>query len=137
MSAFVVSDKHINSILSYANRDSYSGLIRDQNDETYSFKCTEDLNKLAQVLLDQNIRSVNYRYDEDEKSPEIKFKFEPNPFGKPLSPVQILKACSCYDYQACETEDYNETFAYKIIDHIRHMAIRNLPGYEDAEWEIS
>lgn len=37
-------------------------------------------------------------------------------------------------YQSCETPDYQETNACKLVDLIRHYAIEALPGYEEAKW---
>jgi hypothetical protein len=54
-----------------------------------------------------------------------------------LNPVSILKLCDCLEYQSCETEDYNETVAYRLLNVIRRAAIRILPGYDDAKWEIA
>ncbi len=55
----------------------------------------------------------------------------PNP-----SPVEIIKAAQCFDYQACETDDWKESVACKIIQHIEGTAIRMLPGYEQAPWGL-
>lgn len=128
MSAFVVSDKHINSLLTWANIN-MDGINLPDGD-ILSFKVVDDLQKLAQILLDENYKSVNYRYNRND-SETIEFHFTPV-----LTPVEILKACECFDYQACETNDYKESAAYRIIDWIKGSAIGKLPGYESAAWEI-
>ncbi len=51
-------------------------------------------------------------------------------------PVEIIKACDCYDYQSCETPDWKDTEAYAIMQMLRKRAIYSLPGYEEAAWEI-
>jgi len=130
MSAFVISDKHINSMLSWANRKmdgiSYGGKI-------YSFKNTEDLQAMAQAMLNENYRSVNFRYAHHGHTEphEIIFNFE-----HIHDPVQVIKACHCFNYQCCETSDWEKSFAYIINEYILSHATRCLPGYDDAEWEI-
>ena len=130
MSAFVVSDKHINSMLTWANRKmdgiSYGGRI-------YSFKDTEHLQLMAQEMLNENYRSVNFRYAHYgyTEPHEITFKFE-----RGCDAVQIIKACHCFNYQCCETEDWDQSFAYRINEYILSSATRFLPGYDDAQWEI-
>ena len=66
-----------------------------------------------------------------EVNTPIRFRYENN-----RSPVQILKACQCYDYQACETEGYEQTDAQRITRAIAAHAINNLDGYDKAEWSI-
>ncbi len=56
---------------------------------------------------------------------------------KRLTPVEVLKACSCYEYQSCEHDGWERSEAFRLIEAIRHAAIAALPGYEDADWEIT
>jgi hypothetical protein len=42
----------------------------------------------------------------------------------------MLKQCKCYDYQTCETADWEETAAFSIVRSIKEEAISHLPGYE-------
>lgn len=128
MSAFVVSDKHINTLLTWANH-----CIRsiEWDEKEYYFDDSNDLQKMAEIMLTENYRSVNYRYSEQETPHQIEFRFEPD-----ATPIQIIVACNCYDYQCCETDDWQETFAHKINKWIKESAIQRLPGYEQAKWEI-
>lgn len=130
MSAFVVSNKHINAMVGSVHPE-YPGdsLWYYFNDEQKFF----DPQKAGEILLAQNVRSVNARYHSDEKYEA--FKYNPYDAGR-YSPVQIIKACACYEYQACETGDLEETEAGVINTFIRERAIRNLPGYNEAEWGI-
>ncbi len=133
MSAFILSNKHINvlvnAVINIANQN--DGHIQILNDDKIKLFT---LDEAGQALIDQNYRSYNTRYNIDnlEQTPIYKFYYE----AKAYKGVQILKACSCYDYQSCETNDYYETDAHKIIDDIRHLTISNLPGYDDAEWDM-
>lgn len=119
MSAYVVEFDLIDAILSYAT--GHNGCLRNRG---------MDVDDIGQMLLDQNYRSVNFRYNESETAPKYVFRH----YTRAMSPVQIIKACNCYDYQACETDDYGQTEAAELVRKIRNDAICNLPGYDDAEW---
>ena len=106
---------------------------------------TELTTLYADVLYQENIRSVRARYPED------KWDDLPGPCAKPIhivasgmeralaayrrTPVQILKMCDCLEYQSCETDDYRESIACELLEAIRRAAIRALAGYEDAPWD--
>lgn len=129
MSAFVVSENHINALVSFA--------IGGQNPATafwdrkhIDFRGNEQM--LADVLMNANVEAVNTRYGDEEQLTGCKFRRN----CTPPSPVAILKACDCYDYQTCELDGYESTFAAKIIEAVRNKAIRALPGYDAAKWSI-
>ena len=54
-----------------------------------------------------------------------------------VPPLHILHMCSCLEYQSCESPDWRETLAYRLILAIKDAAIRALPGYDDAPWEYT
>jgi len=55
-----------------------------------------------------------------------------------LTPIAVLKGCECFDYQACETDDYRSSIACTIINAIRTRAILCLPDYDDAPgWDFT
>lgn len=138
MSAFLVSDKHINTLITYANLDRYGHQWKLNDGRTLDSKDSNDLQTAAEILKYENIRSLQARYEDrlepEEKEGAITFRF--TPVSPKLGAVQILKACACYDYQACESDDYDQSDAKKIVDSIRYQAINSLPKYEEAEWEI-
>lgn len=53
------------------------------------------------------------------------------------SPVEILSAISCLDYQSCETDDWTETEAYAFLQALKDDCIGRLPGMREAPWGIS
>jgi len=147
MSAFVVSHDHIDAILTfvrYENRDLLERLGHYAN-----LGAAADLTDIGRVLLMECERSVKSRYpdcdDDDlpgkigETSSTYYFKtFEPllsMPQGKKVA--WIVKACKCFDYQSCETDDYEQSVAHRIIRAIEARAMAALPHYEDAPWEIN
>lgn len=140
MSAFIVSDQHINALLTYHARSQFGGTSHLWDGESwleinvYSPQGKQNLTKFGQILVDQNYRSVNHRYESTDSPHRYKFVQDQNPLH--LRPVQILKLCQSFDYQACETDDYKTTIAAQIIDNIKNRAIGELAGYESAEWTI-
>lgn len=134
MSAFVVTDFHINLLVSWAASRHGSGAV-----SYYWNRCHRDVRhdpaRIASVLYAENVRSVNARYKECE--PAHGFKFRHIPLGYlNLKPVQIIKACHCLVYQSCEAEGWEESEAKAILDGIEAAAVRSLDGYEDARWAL-
>ena len=101
-----------------------------------------DLLRQADCLATENARSLDARYTRDPACAVVHVPIEliasyATP-AKLLSPLAFLKALASYDYQTCETDDYRETPAYKLVEEYRRSAIRNLPGYQDlSAWVIT
>ena len=149
MSAFIVSHDHIDALLSFASkRDSYGSVSYYVKKTGAHVSITEqNATEIGRILLTENERSIYARYPDckpgDDKKPgtigedAAGYNFKRWPLSSPLLSVSILKACSCFDYQACETDDYDDSLAATVIDAIRNRAISRLPGYEDAPgWEF-
>jgi len=136
MSAFVVNEAHVKALVAYyASRK-------------YSRKTPEEATEIARELMRENIRSVSFRYPQDRPrelpgpipTPEadmIEFGYAEIAHPSVQDPVAILKMCACLEYQSCETPDYRETKAYDLLNRIRHGAIADLPGYDQAQWDYS
>jgi len=119
MSAFIVTHDHINAIISFASQYNIAGVAgREQ--------------AIAELLLAENTRSVNHRYRENTPVETIVFSSQ----DPTLSPIEVIKACDCLDYQSCETDDWHSTPACKLLESILSHAVRQLDGYENAAWEI-
>lgn len=62
-------------------------------------------------------------------------------FTTQIDAVQVIKACHCYDYQACETDDYFESKASEWVTALKAEAVKHIAGfaeaYERADWCIS
>ena len=156
MSAYICNPDHIKQLAAFATRRvggpgnghrqvdprHFEALrhLAEQSDEAIA-------SAYADLLYQENIRSVSARYPDDT------FDTLPGPHETPktltvthtelfdfntvcrLTPVDILKMCDGLEYQSCETDDYRETIGFTLLDSIRGAAIRALPGYEDAPWE--
>ena len=129
MSAFIVNKKHIDALLTWAiKREQPIWFYHDG----HRMIARDGAHYLGVVLTEANYRSVNYRYEERSKAPQYVYTEYP----RVLTPVEVLKACDCYDYQACEVADYRGSLAAAIVQAIRQRAIAELPGYEEAAWAI-
>jgi hypothetical protein len=98
MSAFIVSHKHIDALIS-AMLDARM-FYWDGHNRVYVTR--DNAEEVGRILLEENVRSVLYRYG--------------GRIGdRPRPPVQIIKAVHCLDYQSCETEDWETTLAWRIF----------------------
>ena len=131
MSAFLCTDYHFNTLAAYAaNQERRIGWSGHTNPQI-----------TATLLKKENVRSLHHRYPDDPWWRDTDAEFEAaiifdSSIQYPDDPATILKACDCYDYQSCETDDYRQSEAAKLIDGIRSYAIHNLPGYDDAPWGL-
>ena len=83
------------------------------------------------MLMAQNRRSIDFRYDETE----IEELYIHGP-STPRTTVEPLEATDYSEYQACETPDWEDTEAYRFCDALRRALIPQLPGWGLACWGI-
>lgn len=57
--------------------------------------------------------------------------------GVSLSPASIYRMAKCFDYQACEVENYELSLAARQISCIKDKAAEALPGYPNAIRDFS
>jgi len=95
-----------------------------------AFDAVPDL--IARILGRANAAAVAERYGETELAELPRFEL----IRQLPGPVAILKACSCLEYQSSDWSEYPGSGAELLIDAIRRAAVRELPGYDSAEWEI-
>ena len=89
----------------------------------------ETVARVGQVLWDENVKSVNYRYDEYRPAESYHYK----PFPVSLTPANVLGLINCLSYQSCEHPEWEDSEAYAILQSIKAAAIDALPGYS---WEM-
>ena len=133
MSAFIVPDYHINALVSWAATRNGSNAVSYYwgNRRRY---VRDDAKRIASVLFAENVRSVNARYSEADPAHGFVFKQVPNM----LNPIDVIKGCHGYSYQACEADGWEESEAFAIINGIEQSAIRCLPGYDESRaWCVS
>lgn len=83
------------------------------------------------MLMAQNRRSVDYRYDETEIE-----DFYTHAPSSTRTVVELIRAIDCYEYQSSETPDWEDTEAFHFCEALRRALIRELPGWGDAPWGI-
>jgi hypothetical protein len=139
MSAFIVGHDHINALLTWAvdNQVTY--------DPGFCNRLAIDrrnAEEIGRILLHENEVSVQYRYPQD--APEdlpgtIGERAETYVFracGARLSPVAVIKAVHCLEYQSCEHDGWRASVAFSICQDIKEAATYTLPGYDAADWEV-
>jgi hypothetical protein len=85
------------------------------------------------VLVAENKRSVNHRYDDDEIEDPYQFTF----YAGPFDPVGILRALNGYEYQASEHPGWRASEAREFCEALRGEMIRSLPGYDSFPREVT
>lgn len=130
MSAYVVNNAHINAIVSWAGKHGVS--VRHSNPKR-AWSVAGNEQATAELLLRENTASVNYRYGTSVPVRYIEFNFKaPNP-----RPIECIKAIHCLDYQSCEHEGWDTSLACALLREIASVAVRALPGYDAAPWELT
>ena len=118
MSCFIVSKKHIDSMVSKTDR----ATTREQ----------KTLNKLGQILWDENRKSVSHRYSEQTDFDTYKYESP----EKELTPIEVIKLCHCYNYQSCEHPKWEGSKAQNLSQNIEDNCIYLIEGYDNAKWAI-
>jgi len=146
MSAFIVSSALIDVVLSFARAERlvlpHPDAPGSRSIELYT---TEIATLFGRALFAQNLQSVADHYGLNSPHfPELRapqaflagYRFRPDARGRAplIDPMALIKATHCYDYQACETPDYPESWAAAVMRQIREAAILHLPGYDEAPW---
>lgn len=70
----------------------------------------------GQMLVDANAASCAARYDDDEQGYAYTYT---RPQYTEWSPLELLSALDCYEYQACEVSDWSATEAKQFCDILR------------------
>ncbi|MGF6139063.1 hypothetical protein [Pseudomonas laurylsulfatiphila] len=138
MSSFVVTDKHISAILQGVYGKSHNGCNIWEwqvtpNSLHYLFSAKESQQQEANILMRENIRSVNHQYKLNDELDSDVLLFRKD---APLPVLTVLKLIDSLEHQSCECDDYNTTEAYKLLCRYRERLIPKLPGYNDAPWTI-
>ena len=138
MSAFIVSKGHIRFLVEAASRlgrEPVSWYTDGGRRQLSRFIKTDKpneltLNQLGALLWEENVKSVDERYREENGVGAYKHVRS----SLPLDPVQVFASISCYEYQACEHEGWETSEAKAICESIRDAAIRALPG--EGVWGV-
>jgi hypothetical protein len=160
MSAYMVDREHVvylvEASISHAlargdgGRMRWRGVIgQDMGGGFCELRCTATADERAAVgnmLWRANEESIRARYPQCKTAADFPgngrdaatgYTLTGSDFGRPparVDPVQVLKSCNAFRYQACEHAGWDASEACSFIDALREKAISCLPGYEDASW---
>jgi hypothetical protein len=81
----------------------------------YAKRTPEELQAMADTLKRENIRSVNWRYNEHTKFKSCKFVAQPKDSKPAYSIEQIIQWLLCIEYQSCERDDYESSKACALL----------------------
>ncbi len=131
MSAFLVQAETIAALASYAaaHKCCNYGILAGRG--------IFEPEKIAEILAEENIRSVSARYEREPDEADFMYINQCKELVKrsvSVSTGQIAKHLSCLEYQSCETDDYYQTDAYKILVTIMEDLLDEAPGYKAANW---
>jgi len=144
MSAFIVSDKTINSIVNWLRYDkdypghgnSYGYAAKAIEKLGFNLSHRESAEMLCHELYNLNYQAVNVRYEENNQHLATAFEFIPH--GAPLR-IQVYKSLSCLLYQCCEGDIPETSQLYKTLREVKHIIAENivcdLSEYDKAKWD--
>lgn len=143
MSAFLVGNDHIDylvtAIRSY--RDITTAYIPAPDGigvEAIKVEYMDDTD-MGRMLLGTNLTSLMDRYRDsltfDEMEAPSRYTYKR--WTGPMSPVQTIKAVTCFQYQSNEYDGWKDSLAKSLTDLLTSEAISALPGYEAAAWEVT
>jgi len=97
----------------------------------------ENADAFGRMLWSENVRSVVHRYrlSGTVEAAEYEAAVEAYCFTwRPVLPGRAAKRLTCFEHQACECEDWEESLAYDFGSQMARAPITKLPGYAEAPW---
>lgn len=145
MSAFVVNKSHINAMLQAAFRSGrrYGGSgFKWEHDGELQTLNENNADEIGQMLLDENIASVMYRYEDStitdlpgSATADYLLPFQWHPMGKTPTAIEAIKLCHCYSYQSCEHPGWKQSNAKAFSDTLIDETVGMVDGWDQAPWE--
>jgi hypothetical protein len=138
MSVYVVSNNHINVLVSWFITDSDIDKLWVRIGGQYTYLDRGNAPRVAYELHKQNVRCVNYHYN-DNKSDEQYIFTEVENARQVYSLAEIAGAIDCLEYESNETDDYKQTEAYEIITSMRRKLLEEVQKRDlgdNVTWEI-
>lgn len=129
MSAFLVSNTHINALVRWA---SLKDVTVYHGNPSHRWQVAGSEQEIAEALLSENVKSVQHRYDDEVSAQSIVY----NSAVRLLTPVEVLKSVQCLKYQSNEHPEWKASLSYAVCHGIEQAAIKALPGYGEAPWGI-
>jgi hypothetical protein len=141
MSAYIVADKTINTVVNWLRRDvdldRFSHIPHKLTELGFDTGRSGWAERLGYAMFQLNIIVVAVRYGSDEarKSRPLTYRYE---VIEPVPLVQVLKSLQCWLYQ-CNEKDIPTTALYTLFDndvqvYLMTEIIDTLPEYQHAVW---
>ena len=126
MSAWIVSEKHVLTLAYF-----YEKCFNKLTDSTL-------IKKTARILWNENIKSVNYRYNETNKRSVSKNWLDL--IDEKISNESLIKQINCWEYQSCEHPGFYKSKAYEMMKDLKIVLLNEIvsktTAYELAPWGI-
>ena len=139
MSAYIVDHATIHAIITWA-RSLHICVPNLDGSPRWAPLNDLDPNEVGQLLLNENVKSVNHRYRAKDVPPAYAFRevhaIKRGQYNPILTAIDIIKACNCLEYQSCEHPGWNRSWAKRFLDHVIDNSIPRLPDYDAAPWGI-
>lgn len=140
MSAFIVEDKTINTIVTMLKNSEHvldsSWYKRELKENGFDLDHLGGDEKLGQAMFKLNVQAITERYGEGEaeKFRKLDYKYSLQPHYTVISAYKNLR---CWLYQ-CTEGDVPKTPLFKLMhgiaDSIADHIVSRLPAYEKAPW---
>lgn len=88
---------------------------------------------IGERLHEANVAAFRHAFGDQDYPP---FRFDYRATDMALPPIQILKAVECQKKNSRHHPDWRASEAKYLLDQIAQTAVRHLPGYRDAAWEL-
>lgn len=145
MSAFQCSPSHIAAIIGTAHKlDPSRTSLPDMSREMarhpdLAAEYTDSASFAGALLARENARSLDHRYAHHSTAHAWAAPSALDCamwYSRPLSPIALIKAIQCLDYQSCEHDAWSLSDAKRLLDQIARAAISKMDGYEEAAWSL-
>lgn len=115
MSAYIVNDETISVIA--------KGFVEygvGYTAEDYHSERKDKFHNIGQSLLNQNYKSVNYRYKESTKPRSFQYT------NIDINEGMLFGCINCYEYQACETPNFYKSDIYGSLVCLKRAILEKL-----------
>lgn len=130
MSAFSVSDKHINVLVAFAKQQTRGSKLYTCG-TSYDLARTTEARNLGDILRQANGASLLSKYGKGD----FDYFYEEENI-KDLSVADIVSLCHCYEYQACEFNGWSSSAARNAIIAIKDLALDTFTKGKSELWGI-
>ncbi len=145
MSAYIVDDAHIDALIDIAKQYTRPGpavcrykfcwaaqrnpfLSHSLDDQTET--------EIGRMLLAENARSVGHRCREVQDPAALTYVYRPT--KRTYTPAQALMVIRGYEYQACETDDWDRTEAHDFCRALYRRVVDVAIPQEDTDyWTVT